>query len=369
METNQPRYSLRYIVTAFSAILLIPLVIAGVLVVGAIATRSLVEDNYIGGEFVIVVLIGILGGIGGSVSAARDGTISFPTIDPAEPKKIVLGSVNETVFGAVGAYMVFLLIPGVSDHTATLGKASFAPNGSQQAEPTEVNTTTEPTSAANSSRANGSTSNRARTDPADATPMVGHELKDEFDLDWVELIAIALVGGYAGRAVINRAAQLYVTKEELEKVGQEAKQAAMVEFRGEIDALRLVSDQLDLSTPPPNLAQLQEAVRDASATLREFIYVESRRRFSDKLEQAELRQDQAKATNACNRVLPIMETLRQVDPEERYRGCRYLLAVASHHLGNDADARRYLEEAERISQRRHNAVPPEYAALRAKLGT
>lgn len=342
--------SWRALVSVLLRLLILPSVLFAFLIVSAIIVTTLNRFGLMDGKLFAIALIGCLGGLGGSVAAAQEGKLHFPYFD-REQKTISLGSLQECMFGAVGAFAIFLFTPGISEQALNLGKDAFDSSSGE---------------------------NRAQT--AGKSTEEGNQ-----SVDWIELIAIALVGGYAGRAVITRTMLLYVTKEDVDNAKQEAKNesAAMVEkvqseldlvvAQGQLDhrALKLFNDQADIHTPPPPAQELIRGMRCASPIIHEQIYVEARRAFHSVVNMAGLSQDKEKGKELkrliAERMIPVMQCLCDIDSVQQYRGCRYGLALALQLTGRYPEALTKVEEAILISTRLGRPVPPEYQQLLAEL--
>jgi hypothetical protein len=177
----------------------------------------------------------------------------------------------------------------------------------------------------------------------------------------------------------------YVTKEDIEKAKEEAQEhnkalvadvkqdLALVVQQQKCDqfALKLFHDQAAIYTPPPPRDELVAAMRAASPAIHEEIYVDSRRTFHTLLNMAEFSNDKAKVQEVKHRIaermVPVMQCLAELDPERRYRGCRYGLALALHLVGRHSEALAPVREAIAISRERNKPVPAEYEELQAVL--
>jgi len=102
----------------------------------------------------IFVMITIAGAFGGLIYTARDSGLEFPYRDPDKKHVINLGWVADCGYGIAGAYVVFLILP------------------------TELTTAGTPSKSL---------------------------LSSSSILVLVKLLAMALVGGYGGRSIVDRA--------------------------------------------------------------------------------------------------------------------------------------------------------------------
>jgi hypothetical protein len=384
-------------------LLIIPAAVVAFLIFAVLLVFILRWTNLVDGVFIAIALIGCMGGIGGSVAAARDGTLKFPHYDRAT-KSIYLGSLQESVYGAVGSFAIFLVAPGISEEALDLGRASFGPLGFQW--PPDRQGPSEAFPARDSSADRGISPGEPQqmqlrplgflqpADPPDASanlPATTPRLSAvdpspaRQSVDWLELIAISLVGGYAGRALITRAVQTFVTREEVEQAKNEVQQKSeelVEDVRTDLEqevqqrqhdqeALKMFLDQADIYTPPPNPADLQNAIKQASPKTHEQIYVESRRAFHAIINLAELGMEaprvQELKRRIAERMIPVMQTLVDIDAIRRYRGCRYGLALAFSLTGRHREAWSVLQEALEISRTARGSIPAEYTKLEADL--
>jgi hypothetical protein len=351
--------TLRASLAVVARIFAVPILVLIFILSLAALVEGMRQLDLINGRFFSLVLIGCLGGIGGSVAAAQDGVLHFPYYDVVK-RTIRLGSLQESMFGAVGAFAIFLVTPGISEQALKLGENAFADQslGAEVARGADLS-----------------------SDPAAAD--AGQD--NAPSVDWIELIAIALIGGYAGRAIITRAMMLYVTKEDVENAKQEVRQesTAMVgEVQEELaqalvqrdidhKTIKLFHDQSDIYSNPPPLDALLTSMKAASTWVLEDIYVEARRAFHSILSIADLTLDKSKAEDMkrrmAERMIPVMQCLCEADKDRKYRGSRYGLALALHLVGRHPEALAPVQEAILISQQTNRPIPPEYEELRQKL--
>ncbi|MEX2176749.1 MAG: hypothetical protein WD872_20450 [Pirellulaceae bacterium] len=355
-------------------LLVIPAAVVGFLAVALLMVVALHRYGMVSGTFFAIAVIGCLGALGGSVAAAQEGLFHFPHYDLSK-RTMRLGSLQECMFGAVGAYAIFLVTPGISEEVLSLGELTF---------PATVGAAAASSIAASPATATQAGTNAAATTPAEAsrgTTGGSEQQQNKPSVDWIELIAIALVGGYAGRAVITRTMMLYVTKEDVDRAKEEITEQSkemVLKVQQELDAvvrqrtidhqaMKSFHDQADIHTPPPPREGLVDCIRAASPTIHADIYVESRRIFHTIINMAAMSpnapKEQELKVRIAERMIPIMQVLCDLDPAERFRGCRYGLSLALHLLGQNEQALPKVRDAIRISRLIERPVPPEYDRL------
>lgn len=120
----------------------------------------------------LFVLISSAGAFGGLLYTARDSGLEFPHFDPEKKHVLNLGWVADCAYGIAGAFVVFLILP-----------TELANNNS------------------------------------------GLSFKTLPTIGFVKLVAIALVGGYGGRSLVDRAlANIAKDAEEAKEFAKEAKE-------------------------------------------------------------------------------------------------------------------------------------------------
>lgn len=314
------------IVVAFAGAVTILLILPAAISVYAWAGWS--------GRFLIVAYIGFLGGIGGLLSAARDGVLYLPRFD--SNGDLELGMVQEIAFGFVGGIVVFLLVPSMSDKAVEMGRAAV-----------------EEASLAGS-----------------YIPFARKDVEWPRDLDWIELVSLSLVGGYGGRALISKALS-GLTKEQVERSIKREAAEIETQYRNDQEAWNLVADQVDVFTNPPAPHRVRDGLAKASEVARRQAYIQTRAQCHLYLmNAAQLADPQARnelLTKVANRVLPIIETLRQLDSARQYRGSRFLAALCKYLVSDWDAASNLLSEALSISRDLKRPVPEQYVLLEQAL--
>lgn len=339
--------------------------------------------------FLTIAVIGLLGGLGGTLSAAQSGSLTFPKFQGEE---VGLGMLREVFFGSVGAFVIFLFIPGISEHAldlsaiavreadealANLGNWDKPPKEDENRESPKANDgardatgqgaakTTE-LSAPPANDANGTSGDEGRQEgglPNDDEQAAPQAKEPDLNVDWLELFALALIGGYAGRSIIEKALMQYVTEQQLGEVKQKVD--------NDTTAVKYFHDQIDIFTPSPPAMEMKSAIKQASGATRGQIYVHTRSRCGLYMllasQISDLEKRKRLKRQVAERVIPLMEALIEADRGQQYRGSRYLLAVSYYIRGDLSTARNWIDEAISISRRDNRAVPAQYAALRNRI--
>ncbi len=174
----------------------------------------------------IFMIITVAGAFGGLLYTVRDSGLEFPHRDPEKDHVIKLGWVADCFYGIAGAYVVFLILP------------------------TELTTAGTPSKSLLSS---GSI------------------------LGLVKLLAMALVGGYGGRSLVDRAlANIAKDAEEAKKSAEETKKKVDQIEVLDTKAMELVNRHLDENEKVKDVQELKEAVKVASRAARFEIFKEVR---------------------------------------------------------------------------------------------
>jgi tetratricopeptide (TPR) repeat protein len=309
-----------------------------------------------------VLLIGLLGSIGGGLSASREGTLEYPSVN-GDSGVINLGFLRELFFGAVGGYVLLMVTPGASEGALdlvqrySLASAGALPQqtGQDAAGPDDKTVASgEKTATA----APGNQKNPNEKDPS---------------VDLIELIALGVIGGYGGRWIISNSLASYVSPEQLKETETKLKEGLNSQRQRDHRALKLFDDQADLTTPAPDETALREAIMAAGATIHERIYVRARETFNLAVERAAMHRELADIKRKLGgqsgqespsekehallrpitaRLRPVMRALVDLDPERRYSGSRYGLGLAYYYLGDLPAAKAMVDEAIEIAKAR-----------------
>ena len=210
----------------------------------------------------------VAGAFGGMLYTIRDCGIELPhrSTRGAKPPRIELGWIADCAYGIAGAYIAFLILP-----TDLLGE--------------------------------GMTPDRL--------------LSTGSVLNLIKVLAIALVGGYGGRKLVDHA--LSSLAKDAKKEAKEAKeQLAQIQV-GDTNALELVNRHLDSGEEAVDIAELKSAVRSASRAARLEIFKEARR-----MRQKHWREDKS----LMERTIPIFEALIDNAAGESYHRNHAQLAYA-----------------------------------------
>lgn len=171
-------------------------------------------------------VITFAGAFGGLLYTARDSGLEFPHRNPDNPHILNLGWVADCAYGIAGAYVVFLILP------------------------TELNT--------------------------------GHPVPDALQnngsiLGLIKLLALALVGGYGGRSLVDRAlSNIAKEAEEAKKSAAETKEKLIQIQELDTKALELVHLHLDKNEKPQDIQTLKDTIKVSSKAARFEIFKEAR---------------------------------------------------------------------------------------------
>ena len=337
--------------------------------------------------FLTIAVIGLLGGLGGTLSAAQSGSLTFPKFQGEE---VELGMLREVFYGSVGAFVIFLFIPGISEHALGLSEIAVGeadkslttlgdwirPSQDANKDPQDKNGDKSEKTGQTAANASGQSQSPAdgakgtsgdkggQTDSSDDdTTDTTASKEPDLNVDWLELFALALIGGYAGRSVIEKALMQYVTEQELGEVKQKVD--------NDTTAVKYFYDQIDIFTPPPPATEMKSAIRHASGATRGQIYVQTRSRCGLYMllasQTVDLEKRMRLKRRVAERVIPLMEALIEADQGQQFRGSRFMLAVSYYTKGELPEARKWLDEAIAISRRDARTVPAQYDALKTRI--
>jgi len=164
-----------------------------------------------------LLIVTLSGAIGGILFGYRKAGLVWPHREP-EKKSVQLGFLGDSVFGAAGAVVIFLIVPA------------------------ELN------------------------------------LKSAGEL--IRVLALSLVGGYGGPAVLDRALSMTI-RELAKKTGELTDRTETVESRlaaedqqrlADVNALALVDRQSEIDAPEVPESELTKAVQEASESVRNIIF-------------------------------------------------------------------------------------------------
>jgi hypothetical protein len=178
----------------------------------------------------LIVAIVLSGGCGGILFAVRESILTWPELHGSS---IHLGWLADCAYGIAGAFAVFLLVPGLSESASEGFKELFAVPAAVKA-----NTT------------NG--------------------------MDLIEVIAVALVGGFGGRSVMRHAERRVLSKESATEPG-DGQETNTIEMQTravneDIEAQRLVRDVVDPAIESPSNEEISQGIVTASLTAQQIAF-------------------------------------------------------------------------------------------------
>jgi len=220
------------------------------------------------------IWIALAGGFGGLLYTAREGGLTLPHRDPKSPSIYQLGWIADCAFGIAGAFVVFLLIP------------------------TEI----------------GSES---------------RDISGLFEMpvfDQMKITALAIVGGYGGRSLVDRAfSNLADRVEQVQKTTEQV----VVQQEADSSAIELVRLHLDPELQPQDSNKLKSAIARASRRVRYEIFQLAR----------EVRTDNWKSNpSLMARTIPCFKGLIDNSAGEVYHRNHAQLAYALKDQGGENSA-------------------------------
>jgi len=241
----------------------------------------------------IFLIILSSGAFGGLLYTARDSGLELLHRDPDNQYQIKLGWVADCAFGIAGALVVFLVVP------------------------TELN-----------NAENGSSI-----------------LSTGSVMDIIRLMALALVGGYGGRSLVDKAlSNIAKRADEAMQNAQEAKEKVNKMQEVDTKALELVNLHLDENEEVSNEQEMKDAIIKASKTARFEIFKEARSTRKEKADNPEV----------LKRLVPIFEALIENEAGEEYHRNHAQLAYCLKDKKDKEWKRAYEELKEAIKIRDKN---------------
>lgn len=253
--------------------LYVPLLFLGMTIGGIVVGLSamLLRDAGIDNVDAAVSLASVFlsGAAGGILYAIRASQLRIPRLTYNDD--VELGWLSDCAFGIAGAFVVFMVTPQLSE----------------------------------------------------SVPGFGSPIEDK--IDWIEVIAVALVGGYAGRSLLESASdsfgkvkrELRDTRDEFVHRSEHLEQRlneVREEFERSTRALAIAEQQLNPDDPSPSSDELAQAIRQTGYETKAKIFLRARRHFLGDM------------AGSAAKVLPIFETLVAADEHEQYHESRALLA-------------------------------------------
>ena len=228
--------------------------------------------------FIIITLAGAFGGL---LYTFRDSGLELPHRNPNKAHIINLGWIADCAYGIAGAYVVFLILP------------------------TELNT---------------------------GSSLSGDLFSTCSILTLIRLLALALVGGYGGRSIVDRAlANIAKKAEEAEKSAQETKEKINQIQELDTKARELVSHHLDKKEAPLDVQSLKDAIKVASRAARFEIFKEARIVRSENWKGD---------VPLMERTIPIFEALIDNEAGEKYHRNHAQLGYALKDQGGQDESKK-----------------------------
>jgi len=221
--------------------------------------------------FLIITLAGAFGGL---LYTVRDSGLEFPHRNPDKIHVLNLGWIADCAYGIAGSYVVFLILPTDLNIDLSTGKI----------------------------------------------------------LDLIKLLALALVGGYGGRSLVDRAlANIAKDAEEAKQSAQETKEK-MIQIQDlDTSALELVHRHLDEDEGELDIQPLKEAIIMASRAARFEIFKEAR---------AVRSANWKKNVPLMERTIPIFEALIDNKEGEQFHRNHGQLGYALKDQGGSDDTKK-----------------------------
>lgn len=233
----------------------------------------------------LITIITLAGAFGGLLYTARDNGLEFPHRNPDNPHVLNLGWVADCAYGVAGAYVVFLILPTELVPQESLKNSEWIPS-------------------------------------------------------FIKHLALALVGGYGGRSIVDRAlSNIAKQAEEAKKDAAETKEKLIQIQELDTKALELVHLHLDKSERPQDIQKLKEAIKAASKAARFEIFKEARAVRTANWKHEE-------DIPLMERTIPIFEALIDSDGGENYHRNHGQLGYALKDKGGMDDARKEWTRAE-----------------------
>lgn len=208
-----------------------------------------------------ILLIALPGAVGGLLYSMRERKLVLPRFHSDAPYTLDPGFVSDIWFGIAGAYIAFLIVPGNFKFDPTAAKA----------------------------------------DP-------------EAFWAFVKITALAIVGGYGGRALVDKALADIARKidrvEQVQKNVEKRLTDQELQAQRDADALKLVATQLDGGTTAAEVPadRLADALAAASRSARSEVALRARTLRNQCWKEQQFAQ--------MARSIPVFEALIQLDPND-----------------------------------------------------
>ncbi|HBE70790.1 MAG TPA: hypothetical protein DDW52_21810 [Planctomycetaceae bacterium] len=268
--------------TGFVAVLI---VVAAVL--GGASTYFFSSNMDTGAKFVIasLLIVAIAGSIGGLLFAIRESLLEMPRFDSAG---LQLGCIADCGFGIAGAFVIFLVIPGMSE---SIPGMSYTP--------------------------------ALRTVPSAVADLPAGESGTRTN-DWLEVLAVALVGGYAGRALMQKAtvsiAQVEQVQQDVQSISRQLEEHE-AHLQTDQDFARIVRRHLDLEEKGYEQSSIVEAGKHTSYDAKARAFMLAKRLFAGAPEKY------------SDRTRSLLQALVELDASEQHAELRELLARCFGEIG------------------------------------
>ncbi len=249
-------------------------------------------------------VIGLCGASGGLLFAMRQSRVTPPKVTNGA---LELGSLADCGYGIAGAIVIFVVTPGLSEDVP--GSKHFNSSHEPITEPRQNAATQSPES-------------------------------NDVNTDWLEIMAVALVGGYAGRAMMQKASDAFT---EVKKVEQQVEtlhttvderlSTAEQQIKAQSRAIELVEQQLDLEEPPVDVQELDKILQSSDYHVKKRLYMHVKRSFV------------GDPPTFAQRSIPILQALVRADPSDQHCNSRAILARCLGETGDWESALQWIRKA------------------------
>ena len=343
------------------------IVVMAVMIVAALLTGFLILTLTVQPKFAFLcALLSFFGAVGGLLYGVRESELVAPQFTSSGIK---LGWISDCFYGLAGAFAIFLILPNFSESAIENLDGIISPLLVYEATVLTAGRTSD------SQSANAVAVPERKGGGADDGPQPP---KKNNGADLVEMIAVAIIGGYAGRFVVQRASDTLLHKveavqtnqyqlektmsarqEELKREFEQRETQMRAEFaesqtqlrveldaaRADSEALSLAAQQLNpqLANPDPNAYVLAFCRASLDGKTRVFDFVAHRVRTEKR--------------SVAAQAVPMLEQLRQWCPEALGREIVLVQAEALGYVGAEDRGAQLLDEVLRALP---HAISEEY---------
>jgi len=293
-------YSFLYVAVGF--------VFGGWIVAGIAANVSV----GIGSAILTLSVVAFSGGFGGLLFAMRQSTRGSQLFTPQfsfdeESRWLDIGCLSDAFYGVAGAFVIFLVTPGMSEAVPNVAMISAS----------------------------------ARIET----------------VDLLEVIAVAVVGGYAGRALMDKAsdsiAKVEQSVDDLKTEVSSRIEEQEAKSQNREGVMAGVFQQLDLDEAPVSEEVLNELIGNASYEAKRSAYFTAKRAYF------------GKPADYAERAIPVLRALISADPSELYCTTRAVLARCYGTLADWEQALSWIDKAIKIRDERGISGLNRYEEFRA----